>query len=121
MKMTLFALLATLFATAAHAEIMMYMNNEAGGLLQFSDMPCSNLTELPKLQQMKGFIAISLGANGKAELVACYEYTEPTYHTVWSNGEARWYRQDALTLTAAGKRVLKAYNDSLNKTSTTGL
>jgi hypothetical protein len=105
MKKTIVATLLSAAALTAHAEFLMYANNEAGGLIQFSDMECSKITGYPKLQRMKGLGAAITDAQGNAVTLGCYQYVEPNLQVTWANGEMRFYRADGVTITAAGKRL----------------
>jgi hypothetical protein len=113
MKKTIVASLLAAAAFSAHAEFLMYTDNEAGGLIQFSDMACSKITGFPKLSHMQGLGAVITDAAGRAVLLGCYRYTEPNLQVTWANGEMRFYRADSVTFTAAGKRLFS----DLSKTS----
>jgi hypothetical protein len=106
LRAALVALAASAAVQAAHADIIMYANNEAGGLIQLSDMPCSKITGYPSLSSMSGYAASIIDSAGVARFIGCYQYTEPNFHVTWNNGNQRFYRAEGMTLTAAGKRLL---------------
>lgn len=117
MKKTLSVLVASLLsigATTAHAEFLMYANNEAGGLIQFSDMSCSKITGFPKLKRMDGLSAAITDAQGNAVMLGCYKYVEPNLQVTWANGQMRFYRADGVTITAAGKRLFSQMGNNSN-------
>ena len=110
LRAALVALAASAAVQAAHADIIMYANNEAGGLIQLSDMPCSKITGYPSLSSMSGLAASIIDSAGVARFIGCYHYAEPNFYVTWSNGSQRFYRAEGMTLTAAGKRLLSQLN-----------
>ncbi|MDR5756986.1 hypothetical protein [Caballeronia sp. LZ035] len=108
MKRTLLAAAAALLATSAHATILMYTQNDAGGTIQFSDMPCTKIEGIPQLSSREGLTSVIIDGSGSAVGFGCYTYAEPNIVVTWQNGQQRWYNPAGLSITAAGKKLFQS-------------
>lgn len=108
MKRLAIVALAALLATSAHATIIMYVQNQNGGLIEFSDMACSKLDGIPRLKSMDGYAATIVDSTGVASMIGCYTYSEPSLNVTWDDGSQRYYQASMVTLTAAGKKLFEA-------------
>ncbi|WP_250533950.1 hypothetical protein [Caballeronia sp. AZ10_KS36] len=108
MKRLFLAACAALLATSAHATILMYTQNEAGGTIQFSDMPCSKLDGIPQLAGREGLTSVIVDSAGRPTAFGCYSYNEPNIVVLWQSGAQRWYNPAGISMTAAGKKLFES-------------
>src|SRR5271167_1812728 len=102
MKKILAAALLALAAVTAHADILSYMENTGGGLIEFSDVACSANGQ--KVGKYTGWIAFSTTSDGTIGSAGCWEVQEPNIMVLWSDGSFKAYR-DVVTMTEYGRRV----------------
>jgi hypothetical protein len=104
MKKILAASLLALAAATAHADVLSYMENNAGGLIEFTDAACP--TTGAKVMNYTGWMAFDTASDGTILETGCWEVQEPNIMVRWSDGTFKAYR-DVVTMTEYGKRVAK--------------
>jgi hypothetical protein len=91
------AVLLALCAGTAHATVLAYTENQAGGLIQFTDNPCS----------ISGYEADITDAAGNLREQGCWMWSEPNVVVSWSTGSVMYYNGANVILTDAAKARIK--------------
>lgn len=95
--MKLAALILLAVTASAHAEILMTMPNEDGGLIEFSDGPCPG----------EGLQAYVIAASGEVVEDGCWDWAERDIEVFWKTAGRTYYYDPAnVTLTKAGRKII---------------
>lgn len=100
---TIAALLLALSASAAHATVLAYTENQAGGLIQFTDNPCA----------ISGYEADITDAGGNLREQGCWMWSEPNVVVTWNTGNVMYYNGANVIMTDAGKRLSRKRPSSM--------
>lgn len=92
------AALLLLAAVSAHAAIVMYTANMAGGLIEFSDQACP----------VSGYRAFVVDDHGEVVESGCWTWEDPNVVVAWDrSGDIRYYNPSSIYFTETGKKLLR--------------
>lgn len=106
MKLLVAAVLALNAHMASANDILSYIPNTAGGLIEFTDMPCQASADT--VFKGYGWVAFTTDAQGRVGRHGGWEVEEPNIGVRWSTGDFSIYI-NSVVLTEAGKRYNAAH------------